>query len=80
MIECAITTNDNPFNPFEQFSSWLMFDTEKGYYSNQKVARLANFTDEMTEKERLEENERAIDELIALDFTDTFQKVTRTVV
>ena len=75
--ECAITTFDNPFDPFEQFASWSLFDAEKGYYSNQRVARLANFTDEMTEKEMLEENERAIDLLISLDFMNIYKKVYR---
>ena len=75
--ECKLTTFDNPFDPFEQFVSWSLFDAEKGYYSNQKVARLANFTDDMTEKEMLDENERAIDLLISLDFTNTFKKFYR---
>jgi hypothetical protein len=76
-VECAITTFDNPFDPFEQFNEWDLFDKEKGYNSNQKVARLANFTDDMTEKEMLDENERAIDLLISLDFTNTYKKVKR---
>ena len=76
--ECAITTFDNPFDPFEQFTSWDLFDKEKGYDSNNKVARLVNFTDDMTEQEMLIENERAIDLLISLDFTNTYKKVRRT--
>lgn len=76
-VECAITTFDNPYNPFDQFTQWDLFDKEKGYCSNQKVARLVNFTDDMTEQEMLAENERAIDRLVALDATNTFQKVTR---
>ena len=76
-VECAITTMDNPYNPFEQFALWDLFDKEKGYYSNQKVARLVRFTEDMTEKEMLEEYERAIDQLISLDFTNTFIKVYR---
>jgi hypothetical protein len=79
LYECAITTNDNPYDPFEQFTLWDLFDKEKGYYSNQKVARLANFTDDMTELEVCEENERAIDRLIAIDFTNSFKKVKRQV-
>lgn len=27
----AITTFDNPFNPFTQFEQWFLFDIEKGY-------------------------------------------------
>jgi hypothetical protein len=76
--ECAITTFDNPFDPFEQFTSWDLFDKEKGYYSNNKVARLAHFTDDMTEQEMLIENERAIDLLISIDPTNSFKKVRRT--
>lgn len=76
-VECAITTFDNPFDPFEQFTQWDLFDKEKGYNSNCKVARLTNFTDEMSDIEKLIENERAIDRLIALDATNTYKKVTR---
>ena len=75
--EVAITTIDNPFNPFEQFTSWFMFDVEKGYYSCSKIARIAKFSDDMSQKEIDEENERAIDELIKYDFLDVYKKVSR---
>ena len=75
--EVAITTIDNPFDPFEQFTSWFMFDMEKGYYSCSKVARIANFSDDMSQKEIDEENERAIDESIKYDFLDVYKKVSR---
>ena len=26
----ALTTFDNPYDPFEQFTQWFMFDEEKG--------------------------------------------------
>ena len=29
--ECALTTIDNPFNPFDDFNSWFLYDIEKGY-------------------------------------------------
>ena len=31
--EVTATTIDNPFNPFNDFDSWFMFDIEKGYYT-----------------------------------------------
>jgi hypothetical protein len=77
--ECKLTTFDNPFDPFEQFDSWFMFDVEKGYYSSSKLARVAKLTDDMSQKEVDEEIERAIDRIIELDFTNTFKKVTRNV-
>ena len=73
--DCMLTTFDNPFNPFEQFTSWFLFDVEKGYNSCSYLARIAKFTDEMTQKEIDEENERAIDEIIYHDFRNIYKKV-----
>ena len=72
-----ITTIDNPFDPFDDFTSWFMFDIEKGYYTSSKLARLVNLTDDMTEKEESEEIERAIDRLIEIDPLDIYKKVVR---
>ena len=72
-----LTTIDNPFNPFNQFVSWFLFDIEKGYYTCSKIARIAKFSDDMTQKEFDEENERAIDEIIKYDFMDIYKKVTK---
>ena len=73
----AITTTDNPFNPFDDFTSWFMFDVEKGYYTCNKIARLSQTSDDMTEKEENEEVERAIDRLIEIDPLDIYIKLTR---
>lgn len=75
--ECALTTYDNPFDPFTQFDSWFAFDTEKGYYTCSRIARLTNITDDMSEVERNEEIERAIDKLIEIDVLDVYKKVKR---
>lgn len=73
--ESMLTTIDNPFDPFEQFDSWLQFDKEKGYNSCERLARIAKFSDDMTENEIEEENERAIDEIIKYDFLNIYKKV-----
>ena len=75
--ECMLTTIDNPFDPFEQFTSWLLFDNEKGYNTCGRLARIAQFTDDMTQKEIDEETERAINEIIKYDFLNIYKKVTR---
>ena len=75
--QTTISTIDNPFNPFDDFASWFMFDIEKGYYSCSKLARLTNLTDDMTEKEENEEVERAVDRLIEIDPLDIYIKVVR---
>lgn len=76
---CMLTTIDNPFDPFEQFASWFLFDVEKGYNCCSRVARIAKLTEDMSVEEVFTENERAIDEIIANDFLDVFKKVTKTV-
>lgn len=76
--ECMLTTFDNPFDPFEQFVSWFLFDEEKGYHTCSYLARIANFADDMTDQEKSIENERAIDEIIKYDFMNRYKKVTKT--
>lgn len=39
--KCMLTTVDNPFDPFEQFTSWFMFDEEKGYHTCSYLGRIA---------------------------------------
>ena len=75
--QVTATTIDNPFNPFDDFDSWFMFDVEKGYYTSSKLARLTNLTDDMTEKEENEEVERAVNRLIEIDPLDIYTKVIR---
>lgn len=75
--EVTITTIDNPYDPFEDFISWYMFDIEKGYYTCSKLARLTNTSEEMTTKEEKAEIERAIDRLIELDPLDIYKKVEK---
>ena len=75
--EFMLTTIDNPFDPFEEFTSWFLFDVEKGYSTCSRLARIANISDELSEKEVDEEIERAIDEIIKYDFMNIYKKVKR---
>lgn len=75
--QCALTTHDNPYDPFEQFVQWDLFDIEKGYNSKNKLARIARLSDEMTEEEEDLEVERAIDEIIKYDFLNIYTKKYR---
>ena len=77
MYQCMLTTIDNPFDPFERFDDWFLFDVEKGYNSCSILARIANYSDEMTQKEIDEETERAIDEIIKHDFMNIYKKVKK---
>lgn len=71
---CALTTLDNPYNPFTQFTKWSLFDIEKGYNTCGYLGRIARTSDEMTVDEYNSEIERAIDEIIKYDFKNVYQK------
>lgn len=72
---CMLTTFDNPYNPFEQFTSWLLFDVEKGYDSCAYLGRIARTSDQLSDEENDLEIERAIDEIIKYDFRNIYKKV-----
>ena len=72
-----LTTFDNPYNPFDQFTAWLLYDQEKGYNTCSYLARIAKIDDEMTQAEVDAETNRAIDEIIKYDFMNIYKKVWR---
>lgn len=75
--EFALTTIDNPFDPFKQFTSWFLFDTEKGYNSCAYLGRIARTSNQLSDEENNQEIERAIDEIIKYDFRNIYKKVKR---
>ena len=75
--ECMLTTVDNPFDPFEQFTSWRLFDLEKGYNSCERLARFVELSDDLSEVEEAEIIERAIDEIIKYDILNIYKKAVR---
>lgn len=80
MNNCALTTFDNPFNPFENFDEWFAFDIQHGYNTCGKLMRIANIENNMSEVEYNNEIERAIDEIIKYDFVELYRKVYNTAV
>ena len=65
VTKCALTTFDNPFDPFEQFTSWFLFDEEKGYHSVSYLGRIARTSDELSDEE------------IKYDFRNIYKKVKK---
>lgn len=76
MAKCALTTHDNPYDPFDQFDQWYNFDQDKGYCSCSYLARIARTSDQMTDEENDQEIERAIDEIIKYDYKNIYEKRT----
>lgn len=74
-----LTTFDNPYDPFEQFDSWWLFDESKGYCTCSYLGRIAKTSDELSEKENAIEINNAVDEIIRLDFRNIYKKVSKQV-
>ena len=74
--QARITTVDNPYNPFTQFNEWFFFDTTRGYNTSSLLARVEKTSNSLSDEENNQEIERAIDEIIKLDFRNIYKKVT----
>ena len=70
-----LTTIDNPFNPYENFDSWFMYDSDHGYNTCSYLSRIAYTSDQLSEAENDAEIERAIDEIIKFDPFNRYKKI-----
>lgn len=60
----AITTTDNPYDPFTQFDEWFALDELKGYCSCSLLARIANTSSDLNFEETNTTIENAIDRIV----------------
>lgn len=72
-----LTTLDNPFDPFTNFTEWYLYDMRKGYNSCGYLDRIAKTSEGLSETENDEEIDRAIDEIIKYDILGIYKKVTK---
>lgn len=80
MREYAVTTEDNPFNPFTQFDDWFNFDCDKSYYTCNKIARLSqNQREDLDPIQQIIANNQVVDKLIACDFLGIYKRIERNV-
>ena len=76
MSKYMLTTFDNPYNPFTEFGDWLQYDVLKGYNTCDRLARVADVDDNLSEEDSDELIERAMDDLVSADILNIFRKVT----
>lgn len=63
----AVTTNDNPFDYFNDFDNWFLYDIEKGYHTLEVMSRLTYTSTELSDKVYEAEIERVVDEMVYHD-------------
>jgi hypothetical protein len=74
-VAVFLSTIDNPFDPHKEYDEWKRFDEENGYHSSSYLARIAHTSIHLSEKEFIEETERAIDRICLLDPLGLYKKV-----
>jgi len=72
-----ITTYDNPYDPFNQFQQWFLYDVAKGYNTCSYLDRVARTSDALSDQENSEIIEDAIDEIVKYDLFNIYKKVVR---
>lgn len=78
MAKVAITTIDNPYDPFIQFNEWYAFDTvQKDYNTCAYLARVANWAPEMAPDVSDALLEAAIDEIVSINPLGIYKKIVK---
>lgn len=72
-----LTTEDNPYDPFEQFDEWFAFDEQKGYHTCSYLDRIAKTSINLSDADYEVEIENAIDEICRLNILGIYKKVTK---
>lgn len=71
-----LTTKDNPYSPFDQFELWQLFDIEMGYQTCERLGKIIQLEDDMSDLEKEAAMDRAIDEIIKHDPLHIFVRAT----
>lgn len=74
MAATFVTTLDNPFDFFTQNEEWTKFDEDHGYYTCNYLARIANTSTEMSERDYEQALNDAVDEVLRLNITGNYVK------
>ena len=68
-----VTTSDNPYDYWNDFLQWYNYDTEKGYNTCDRVARLLEaYSDEFSEEDETRAINAAVDKVIAQNITGLY--------
>ena len=80
MRVARITTTDNPYDPFDDFDKWYLFDESRGYGTTGYLGRVVKTSNELSDADNQEAIEVAIDSIIDLHPTGIYRKIVRNVV
>ena len=67
-MAAMLTTVDNPYSPFDEWDQWLAYDVAHGYNTCEYLGRIANTSIGLSDSLNEEEIDRAMDEIVKLNF------------
>ncbi len=73
--EFMLTTTDNPFNPFTQWSEWYAYDLRMGYNTAAYLARIVRSSDELSEADQSIAIDDAMNEIVKENPLGIYKKV-----
>ena len=81
-MEALLTTTDNKFDPFDEFAEWYSEDLRLAREQERRsasgyLAIIAACSEDLSDNEYNQVMNDAIDEIVELDLSGTFKKVTR---
>ncbi len=77
MLVSRLTTTDNPYDPFDEFDKWYLWDIQHGYHTSAYLGRVARTSSDLSVFDDNLANDQAIDEIIEMNLTGVYRKVTR---
>lgn len=81
MANVMLTTVNNPYNPFKHFDEWRAYDEMLAMQENRPtccgyLARVADYSPDLSDKELEDLNEMIIDDIVELNLSGKFLKIT----
>lgn len=73
----ALTTVDNPYDPFNEFIEWMEWDRRLGYDTPSYLGRIVVYSDELSEADQSDAVSQAIDEILEEHGNTFYKKVSR---
>ena len=77
MRSVMLTTEDNPYDPFDDFDNWYAYDEMKGYHTCSYLARIATISSELDDKTNQQSIEDAIDEILSFNLLGNYKKIVK---
>ena len=77
MRVAALTTIDNPYDPFTQFDDWDSYDRLMGYNTAAYLGRIAKSSPELSPADQNTANTMAVDEIVRINPLGIYKKVER---